>query len=261
MMVCVMISGVTNVSKRYKAKTCVYCTVPESSATDDHVIARGFFPADKRGNLPKVPACEPCNNRKSTLELYLSSVLPFGSMGANARDFLENMVAPRLEKNQRLKRELSAGMDKKYALINGQVLQTAMTIPFNSEKVLDLFKFIAQGLAFTHWGILMPEADVQSFSGFLIPEGAGYMEAMLNTTNCISTGQLTLGDGVFTYKGVRDPVHETFTVWRMSMYGVVTEAEANGRSIQVSNAYVMTAPRGLKAATNLMQAWSRPAAA
>jgi hypothetical protein len=260
-MVYVVISRDTNVGKRHKGKTCVYCTVPESSATDDHVVARAFFPVEKRGYLPKVPACEPCNNRKSTLELYLSSVLPFGSMGANAPDFLQNMVAPRLEKNQRLKRELSAGINKKYALSNGQVLQTAMTIPFDSEKVLDLFKFIAQGFAFTHWGVLMPNADVQSFSGFLIPEGAGYMEAMLNTSNCISTGQVTLGDGVFTYKGVRDPVHQTLSVWRMSMYGVVTEAEANGRSIQVSNAYVMTAPRGLKAATDLMQAWGRPAAA
>ena len=63
---------------------------------------------------------------------------------------------------------------------------------------------------------------MQSFAEFLIPQGAGCMEAMLNTSACISTGQLTLGDGVFAYQGVRDPVYQTFTVWRMSMYGVVT---------------------------------------
>jgi len=239
----------------------VYCTVPDSSSTPDHVVARGFFPVDKRDSLPQVPACDICNQRKSKLEHYLSAVLPFGSTTADAHKFLDELVASRLEKNQRLKRELSAGMDKKYALINGQVLQTAMTIPLDSEKVLDLFKLIAQGLAFSHWDVLMPERDVQSFSAFLIPQGAGFMEAMLNTSACISTGKITLGDGVFTYQGVRDPEHQTFTVWRMSMYGVVTEAEANGQSIQVSNAYLMTAPRGLKAATDLMQAWSRPAAA
>lgn len=144
-MVLVVVAGFSVVSKRWKGKTCVYCTVPESSTTADHVIARGFFPADKRTNLPQVPACEPCNGRKSDLEHYLSSVLPFGSVTADAHKYLEQFVAPRLEKNQRLARELSAGLDKQYALVNGQVLQTAMTIPFNSEKVLDLFKFIAQG--------------------------------------------------------------------------------------------------------------------
>jgi hypothetical protein len=256
-----LLQGRSVVSKRWKGKTCVYCTVPESSTTADHVIARGFFPVDKRSNLPQVPACGPCNGRKSELEHYLSSVLPFGSTTADAHKYLEEFVAPRLEKNQRLARELSAGMDKKYALVNGRVLQAAMTIPFDSEKVLELFKFIAQGLAYVHWDVLLPASEVLSFAEFLIPQGAGYLEAMLNTTACISTGRVSLGDGVFTYQGVRDPVHRTLTVWRMSMYGVVAEAEANGNSVQVSNAYAMTSPRGLKAATELMAMWSHPVAA
>jgi hypothetical protein len=127
--------------------------------------------------------------------------------------------------------------------------------------VLKLFKFVAQGLAFTHWGVLMPEAYVHLFSGFLIPEGAGYMEAMLNTTNCIPTGQVSLGDGVFTYKVVRDRGHESVTAWRMSMYGVLTEADFNGQRIRILKAYLMTAPRGLKTVTDLMRAWNRPATA
>jgi hypothetical protein len=256
-----VVAGCSIVSKRWKGKTCVYCTVPGSSTAPDHVIARGFFPMDKRGNLPQVPACDSCNVRKSNLELYLSAVLPFGSTHANVRDFMEDLVAPRLENNQKLKRELSAGIDKKYALVNGQVLQTAMTIPLDSEKVLELFKFIARGLAYTHWGVLLPATDTASLAEFLIPEGAGYMEAMLNTSKVVSTGPVTLGDGVFTYQGVRDPVHQTLTVWRMSMYGVITEAETNGQSIMVSSAYLMTAPRDLKAATDLIEAWSRPVAA
>jgi hypothetical protein len=250
-----------NVGKSWKGKTCVYCTVEGSSTTADHVIARGFFPVDKRDNLPEVPACDSCNGRKSNLEHYLSAVLPFGSTHADACDFMDKLVAPRLRNNQKLARELSARIGKTYAFINGRVLQTAMTIPFDSEKVLDLYKLIAQGLAYTHWNVLMPASDVVSLAEFLILEGAGYMEAMLNTSKVISTGPVTLGDGVFTYQGVRDPVHQTLTVWRMSMYSVITEAEANGQSIMVSNAYLMTAPRGLKAATDLIEAWSRPVAA
>ena len=41
--------------KSFKGKTCVYCaTAP--AATMDHVFAREFFLADRRANLPKVPA-------------------------------------------------------------------------------------------------------------------------------------------------------------------------------------------------------------
>ncbi len=248
-------------SKKYKGKTCVYCSTPESSTTADHVIARGFFPLDMHDNLPQVPACSRCNGIKSNLEHELCTVLPFGSTNPHAPTFLEKMVAPRLEKNQKLKRKLEAGTQHEYTIANGRLVHTAMTIPFDSEKVLSLFKLIAKGLAYDHWAVLLPDTDVLSFAEYLIPVGAQWIEAMLGTRACISTGRVSLGDGIFTYQGARDPAHQTLTVWRMCLYGVETEAEYEGRSLRVSNAYVMTAPRGLKVATNVMAALGRPAAA
>jgi hypothetical protein len=56
-------------SKKYKGKTCVYCAT-EKSSCPDHVIAREFFPIDERSNLPKVPSCVSCNNKKAKLEHY-----------------------------------------------------------------------------------------------------------------------------------------------------------------------------------------------
>jgi hypothetical protein len=50
---------------------CPYClgAFPDAEMTDDHVIARSWFPA---GTPPvakwQVRACQPCNNRKSALE-------------------------------------------------------------------------------------------------------------------------------------------------------------------------------------------------
>ena len=68
-------------SKRFRDKPCVYCLTNPSTTTGDHVFAREFFPEAARANLPKVPACESCNNEKSHLEHYLTAVLPFGEIG------------------------------------------------------------------------------------------------------------------------------------------------------------------------------------
>ena len=86
--------------KGYKGVRCVYCQDREAG-TADHVIARGFFPEDKRGDLPKVPACSECNNAKSKLEHTLTAIMPFGAQHADASKALE-MAEPRLAKNKKL---------------------------------------------------------------------------------------------------------------------------------------------------------------
>ena len=63
---------------RFKRLPCVYCG--KRATTDDHVFAAKFFLERERGNLPKVPACQKCNNEKSHLEDYLMVVLGFGAM-------------------------------------------------------------------------------------------------------------------------------------------------------------------------------------
>ena len=55
------------VSKRFRGKLCIYCLRDPSTSTGDHVFAREFFPESERADLPKVPACEACNNKKSKL--------------------------------------------------------------------------------------------------------------------------------------------------------------------------------------------------
>jgi hypothetical protein len=46
--------------KKFNDKMCVYCAT-QLATTEDHVFARGFFVEACRDNLPKVPACQPCN--------------------------------------------------------------------------------------------------------------------------------------------------------------------------------------------------------
>jgi hypothetical protein len=244
--------------KKYKGKTCTYCAVPGSSTAPDHVIARGFFPIDKRDNLPEVPACDPCNREKARLEHALTAVVPFGSTMPDAGQYLEDLVAPRLRKNQKLARHLDRGREYGYTPSDGGVLLRTMTIPCDCEKVVELFKLVARGLAFHHWNVLMAEADVALFGGFVVPDGAQIMESMLASKVSRSTGRQVLGDGVFTYEGVQDPKHASLTVWRMSLYGV---AFAAGK-YRLTDAYVLTAPREVKAAIDVIEWLSRsPAAA
>lgn len=48
------------VSKKFNGKLCAYCA-KRKAETDDHVFAREFFLLEDRNNLPKAPACGPCN--------------------------------------------------------------------------------------------------------------------------------------------------------------------------------------------------------
>src|SRR4051812_40099744 len=119
--------------KRFMGKTCAYCATPESSTTGDHVFARQFFPTTKRANLPQVPACEACNAAKSVLEHYLTAVMPFGGLHADASYVLNAMTPPRLARNQKLHQTLAAGQGHT-VLQQGGRLAPAMTIPFDGER-------------------------------------------------------------------------------------------------------------------------------
>jgi hypothetical protein len=128
--------------KGFRGKTCVYCATT-LAATMDHVFAREFFLVDRRANLPKVPACASCNGAESSLEHYLTAVLPFGGQHADGLAHLSGMVPGRLARNQKLAHQLSAGLSS--TIVPGR--QTpAMTIPIDPDKVGELFALIAKGL-------------------------------------------------------------------------------------------------------------------
>jgi hypothetical protein len=246
-------------SKKYKGKTCTYCTVPKSSTTGDHVVAREFFPLDKRANLPKVPACGRCNVAKSKLEHYLTAVMPFGSNTPDGRRVMMELVADRLRNNLALTRHLVEGARiKPISPDGGRSWQEQHTLPFDSSKLVQLLRLIGKGMAFTHWGVLLPDRDVVLYGDFLVSAGATGMEMLLASKRANSTGKIVLGDGVFTYEGIQDPDWPTFTVWRMALYGGTYDGDQNAPHEQVSSAYVMSAPRGLKAATDLIHSLRRP---
>ena len=159
-------------SKRHVGKMCVYCGTSPAE-TMDHVFAREFLPVNRRANLPKVPACKACNNVKSGHEHYLTSVLPFASNHQDALVVLSQMVEPRLNRNVKAKGSANhRGYRQELTLQNG-ILVPAMTLPFEGDRVGELFKFIIQGLLYHHFGGDPRSAKARRVGGFTKPSGRG----------------------------------------------------------------------------------------
>lgn len=211
-------------SKKYKDKICVYCG-NESSKTADHIFAREFFLLARRNNLPKVPSCLCCNGKKSQLEHYLSSLLPFGGQHQDAKTNLTQMVPKRLSRNQRLHEELYR--NKSYSLLRDSSAQavTTMVLPFDGKKLLALFEYITKGLLWHHWKtILSNEYFVQTIS--LTKAGEDFFEN--NFLNLYSPNRVSvaLGGDTFRYIGAQGVDDPQISVWVFTIYNGVRLSES-----------------------------------
>lgn len=201
-------------SRRFRDKTCAYCTTPNSSKTADHVFAREFIDKRYRDNLPKVPACTQCNNDKSKIEHYLVTVLPFGSRRRDAQVSLWQDVPRKLAKNLKLLRLLASGVEYKWVKRNGLWLPQ-MTIPFDGEKYQQLFAFITRGLLVHHWNIHLPN-DHEVLSVTLIKEGEPIF-ATLHNGNARQRVTGNIGDGTFQYEGAQAVDNPNLSVWKFTV--------------------------------------------
>ncbi|MCZ8387807.1 HNH endonuclease [Achromobacter xylosoxidans] len=215
-------------SKQYKDKTCVYCAQPGKSSTGDHIVARSFFSVDERSNLPQVPACASCNSTKSNLETYLTALLPQGARHQEDVSDYHAESRKRIEKNQKLVRELKAGVK-----ISGRVDGTGKpitetTIPIDSSKVLDLAKYIAKGLLFHHWQVIVPKDQI-IHSQFMSKAGESFFSDTISSLKRMrsnasldnylkTTGLIQLGKQAVTYEGFFSPLDEPLSVWRLNFY-------------------------------------------
>jgi hypothetical protein len=238
-------------SKKYKGKTCVYCCIPGSSQVGDHVVAREFFPISKRVGLPVVPACDACNNTKSALELYATSLIPFGATHPEATSELLR-TAKRLARNLKLARSMDAGRNYRFVSRDGVNWEAEMTVPLKPDDLERLYGYIARGLAFSYWQVLLPDDECLVFPTFFTSQFRTVFDHVFKTTGGVQTGEINLGDGIFVYSGVRDPHIPRLTIWRMSLCGaVMADHEAAGE--KVSLCYVITAPRNLTAIVELVE--------
>jgi hypothetical protein len=203
-------------SKLFKAKTCIYCGKPETSQTADHVFSRQLFPISGRAELPKVPACQPCNQKKSTLEHYLTTVLPFASQHPEGGRLLEEKVPHRLARNAKLHRELASGYGYIMMQEDGSLIER-LTIPFEGEKLTALFKMVLRGLVYYHWRELIPQ-DYNIGAGLVTHAGDQFMRYLFSMKTKQQVAR-SWCDGLVLYEGVQSVDDPALTIWRFQIYG------------------------------------------
>jgi hypothetical protein len=203
-------------SKKFKNKPCVYCGELNASETADHIFAKRFFLPHQSNNLPKAPACQICNNKKSNLEKYLTAILPFGAMHTDAAINLGTMVQKRLDKNVPLQRQLSEGLKKEWCIKKG-ILFPQMTLPIDNHKLNELFRYITKGLIWYHWEVILTLEHFVDAGTLTISEENIFCNMFnMNTKKRVS---IDLADGTFKYEGVQGIDCPQISLWKFTIYG------------------------------------------
>jgi hypothetical protein len=229
-------------SKLFKGKTCVYCAVAGAADTGDHVLARELVAVEHRGQIPKVPACAACNGKKSAIEHYLATVLPFGGRHAEALDNLTANVPRRLAKNQKLHRNLYAGTSRVWSTEPSGLVVNTTAVPLDGERLEQLIAFVVRGLMFHHWGVILgPDMLVQAMT--LTKHGERFFDgySKLNAKQRI-TGDI--GKGALVYEGAQGVDNDAISVWQLSLYGGLIMDSGDGNHF-MSKFGVMTGPQAI----------------
>jgi hypothetical protein len=229
---------------QFKGHVCVYCLTNPSTPTGDHIFARKFFLVHQRGNLPKVPCCESCGNKKAQLEAYLMGVLPFGGRHADAATNLSTMVPKRLAKNKRTHRTLAHGTSRVWVRGKSGIVARHLTVPIDGDKLEKLFAYIAKGLMWHHWRIsLGPDCFAEAHLPTLSQQRQFVNLLQMRAATRV---HMNLGNGTFTYAGAQGGDNPQISMWEFEVYGGVEISGGLRPHQAISRIYAMTGPMDVK---------------
>jgi hypothetical protein len=200
-------------SKNHKNKPCAYCG--GESASKDHVIARTFFTVKHRSNIPIVPSCMKCNNKKSSLKNYISTIFLMARHGDPDPEGSVNEFMRRLDKNKKLARQILPKMKLTLFPTPSGMQAPLPTMPFDGEKYENLLLYIIKGLTYHHFGIGCYGAvdAIVSFHGM----DKNKLYAPLGLPDR-ATIERILGDGQFTYRTYQAPAVPELILWDLNMF-------------------------------------------
>lgn len=176
------------------------------------------------------------------------TVIPIGSRIGHSNTSLWGKVKRRLDKNLKLFRALSEGVEIKWVWENGLFLPR-MTVPFDGDKYQELFSYIVKGLMAYHWDFHLP--DTHQVLVATVTTQAEYIFKNLHNLNAARRIEDNLGNGVFSYAGAQGTDNPGISSWKFTVLnGLATHGEG-GSSIS-SVIYVLTGPQ--KAIDDLREA-------
>ena len=219
-------------SKRFKGKSCVYCRIVKST-TGDHIFARNLFLERRRANLPKVPACEACNRKKSELEHYVATVFPFGGRHSDSLQNLKAMASRRLKKNRRLHAHIRKGATRIWVHERG-LMRPTMSIPLDWGKVEEWIVYIVKGLSWHHWSTLVDSESVVTV--LALGENNQQSKMFYNLfARMPAKARIShnVGSGTIEYEAVQYARNPEISLWLLSIYGGISFAEGSATASKI----------------------------
>jgi hypothetical protein len=230
-------------SKKCKNKLCVYCCLA-TSTTRDHIFSKKFFLETRRKDLPMAPACSSCNSQKSKLEHYLTAVLPFGALHADAEVNLKTMTQNRLDKNPHVLADLRNAFrshNRRGWERAGSLLVPTAGFAFDGQKFEQWLVLVVKGLSWYHWQQLVtPDCLIDVRWGH-----ENILERLLAMPAACRISE-NVGAGTFLYEAAQGIDNPQVSVWQFVVYGGI---RFGSRSIALrgscSRAWVLVGPRSI----------------
>jgi len=127
-----------------------------------------------------------------------------------------------------------------------------MSLPLEGEKLIELFEYIIKGLAYWHWKVILPPESCLAKASYFTSAGAEWFERLISYT-AKHRVNVNLGNGVFIYEGAQSAECSELTVWRMSLYGAEISGGHTTYAERCANAYGITAPKRMPAASEFLR--------
>jgi hypothetical protein len=200
-----------------------------------------------RNNLPQAPACDACNGKKSAVEHYLTTVLPFAGRHSQALDNLKSGVPKRLRKNQKLNKELIESQQPVWLKDGTGLYQQTKKLSFDGDKLRVFLEYVPKGLAWHHWKTYFKPTDTVHVS-FLPDLVTGDFPGMMQSVLKANRVQGDLGRGTVLYEGVQDPDAPENMIWSIYMYGgLILSGEhcSDGSAQTLTRWWIMTGSKEL----------------
>ena len=128
------------------------------------------------------------------------------------------MVPDRLQKNKKLLRILAENKKRVWFRTDAGIVLPTVSVPFDGEKLSSWGAFIAKGLMWHHWQLLLP--DDYSISSMCLSAAGEQAFNTLFGSKIQNRVNGSLGNGVFVYRGAQGD-DAALTIWEILPFGGV----------------------------------------
>jgi hypothetical protein len=128
-------------------------------------------------------------------------------------------------------------------------LSTAL--PFEPERLVQLFKYVVRGVLFYHWNVRLTKDHFSEIT-LLGSDLQKIFDCMMQRP-AKDRVKVDLGNGTIIYDGVQGTDLDIISVWRFSLYGSFTLIGAGEESVQIG---ALTGPKRVAERTELYAKWA-----